>query len=387
MARRATYLDGIWNEGEPFLLIDSGDMLGRRTIVEREQSRFLCEVVSEFGYDAIGLGEKDLNYGVAFLREMIDEYGLPYTSANVFDGGSGDPLLPRYLIVERGGVRFGVVSVLSPEFKIISMAARDDDIRVDDPRTVLRELIPEMRAAGAQTVILLSHLGDVDTESILREVAGVDICLVGHTHRFYNSPRVFERTILLAGSFEGRVIGRLKADVDNQGLVQSFEVDVTSLNDEIADDPALLQRVQQLKQRLEDVRLSARGRFKPTLGSQDEQFLNENECRKCHQEIWEKLRGSGHSRALASLAVKGQSQNPECLVCHTTGYLYFNGYDERPPRSRLANVQCEACHGYGTLHERDGDWGRQARESCASCHDQENSPDFDFATYWEKISH
>jgi len=361
--------------------------MGKRTMVEREQTRFLCAVSGELGYDAIGLGEKDLNYGLGFLREMIDAYGLPYTSANAFDGESGDSLLPRYLLVEKGGVMFGVASVISPDFKIISMSARDDAIRIDDPVATMRELIPEMRKAGAQTVLLLSHLGDTATESLLREVAGIDICLVGHTTRFYNSPRVFEKTILLAGSFEGRVIGRLKADIDGSGVVQSFEVAVTSLDDKIADDPALVERTQNLKQHLEEVRLSARGRFQPTLGSEDEKFLTENECRKCHEEIWDKLRSSDHSRAMAGLSIKGQSQNPECLVCHTTGYLYKNGYDSMVPYSRLANVQCEACHGYGTLHARDGEWGEKARNSCTTCHDQENSPEFDYATYWEKISH
>ena len=38
-------------------------------------------------------------------------------------------------------------------------------------------------------------------------------------------------------------------------------------------------------------------------------------------------------------------------------------------------------------HARDGRWRAQAKDSCTTCHDEENSPNFDYATYWEKIKH
>ncbi|NTV04484.1 hypothetical protein HGA89_06210, partial [bacterium] len=141
------------------------------------------------------------------------------------------------------------------------------------------------------------------------------------------------------------------------------------------------------KQKLELARLAARGPYQPVQGSADEKFLTERECRKCHQATWELLRTTPHAAALGTLARKGQSDSPECLVCHTTGYVFIGGYDDRPPGNQLANVQCEACHGYGTEHSRDGKWAARARASCVTCHDQQNSPNFDYETYWEKIKH
>ncbi len=388
MARRAAYLDDVWNEGRAMLMLDGGNLFGRRTAVDREQTRFLCEVTGEFGYDAIAFGEREMNYGLPFLREMIETYDLPFTSANVFDERTGETILPRYLLVERGGVSFGIISVIDPGYRLMSMEAQDEPLRVDDPVATLRELIPEVRRAGAETIILLSHMGDPGTESLLRQVRGVDLCLVGHTHRYYNAPRIFEKVVLLAGSFEGRVIGRLDGSFGpGGGAPAALELEIVSLGEEIGDDPVMLQRVEQAKARLDEVRLAQRGRFQPTKGSAEEQFLSERECRKCHTDVWQKLRESPHQNAMGSLVAKGQGSNPECLVCHTTGYLYRNGYDDRPPYNRLGNVQCEACHGYGSEHDRDGDWARAARESCTECHDQKNSPEFDFATYWERIRH
>ena len=379
-------MDEIWNTGKPVLLLDGGDMFGQRTRVEREQTRFLCEVHSEFGYDAIGLGEKDLNYGIDFLREMIDTYSLPFTSANVRDA-SGEFILPEYLMIERAGFTIGVCSVLDPQQRILTMSAKEEVYDVADPVATLRELLPRMREAGAQTVVVISHLGDQKTEQLLRDVTGVDVCLVGHSRRPFRSERLVDRTSLISSSFEGRYLGRMDVDLGNEGDLKAFDVTILELGEEIADDPVMLERVNKFKDHLEEFRLVARGPYQPTKGSEKESYLTERECRKCHTDIWETLRESPHQSAFTTLARKGQAQSPECLVCHTTGYLYKNGYDDRPPRNRLTNVQCEACHGYGTEHDRSGDWLTQARESCVDCHDQENSPEFDYDTYWAKIAH
>jgi 2',3'-cyclic-nucleotide 2'-phosphodiesterase (5'-nucleotidase family) len=368
-------------------MIDSGDMFGRRTIEERHQTRFLCEVSGEFGLDAIGLGELDLGYGLEFLREMMDTYSLPFTSANVRMADTGELVLPKYLMVEKGGIKFGICSVIDPSQKINSMSAKTEEYLLDDPLTILRDLIPEMRKTGAQTIILLSHLGDKKSETLLHDLAGVDVCLVGHTRRPYRSERVVGQAAFIASSYESRQVGVMECDLDKNGQIQAFNVTITDLDSKQADDPVMLDRIDGFKQELEELRMAARGEYQQTLGSDEETFLIDTECRKCHQDIWEKLQYSGHRSALSTLARKGQHESPECLVCHTTGYLYKGGYDTQPPASALRNVQCEACHGYGSQHERGTGWAAKARTSCTACHDADNSPDFDYDTYWAKIAH
>jgi hypothetical protein len=377
----------VLNEKKPVLLIDGGGLFGQRSRTDREQTRFLCQVTGEFGYDAIGLGTEDLNYGLAFLREMIDTHRLPFLSANVRELESGALLLPPYKLVERGGMRFGICAVTDPNEKIVTMGAgKSEEYRVDDPVATLNELVPRLRRE-ADTVILLSHLNDLKTEDLLREVSGIDIALVGHTHRSEAGQRVVGKTVVLAAGFEGRVVGRADALIDRQGVVQAFSLAMTPMDAKVADDQVMLERIAKFKEEQEQRRMALRGAHQPTKGSADEQFLTQYECRKCHLETYQKLETSSHNRAMASLTRQGMTEEPECLVCHTTGYLFINGYDTQAPRNRLTNVQCEACHGYGTEHRRDGRWAAEARSTCVVCHDQKNSPKFDFATYWEKIRH
>jgi hypothetical protein len=146
-------------------------------------------------------------------------------------------------------------------------------------------------------------------------------------------------------------------------------------------------KVDAFLQELVEFKEAKRAAYPRTLGSAKESFLGERSCMSCHEDAWQAYISSGHRSAFATIRNKGQSSEPECISCHTTGYSYVNGYSEEAPYNKLINVQCEACHGYGTAHARDGKWVAQAKDSCVMCHDKANSPEFDYATYWKKIKH
>ncbi len=223
---------------------------------------------------------------------------------------------------------------------------------------------------------------------MIKEVKGIDMAVIGHTYRNLTSERLVDDTILLASAYEGRYIGR--ADLflqDTDGKVMAVEVKTTALDDNVPDDEQMKERVDAFKKSLEEFKEAKRASFPRTYGSDKENYLGDRSCMTCHQAAWDVFSKSAHARAFATLRRQGESDEPECLSCHTTGYQYQNGYADAAPYNRLTNVQCEACHGYGTEHERDKGWAQQAKDSCVTCHDQKNSPDFDYASYWAKIKH
>jgi len=78
-------------------------------------------------------------------------------------------------------------------------------------------------------------------------------------------------------------------------------------------------------------------------------YLGADKCKMCHSKqhvTWMKM---GHSKAMASLSAEEQKK-PECVKCHVTGYGKTGGYESMEKTPNLANVQCEACHGAGSLH-------------------------------------
>ena len=395
LAPRATYFDRVWEERPELLTLDAGDLFGRRTDGERQQTVFLCEQTASFGYDAIGLGEQDLNHGLEFLRKMMDDYQLPFTNANVRDASTGDLILPDAIIVERGGVRFGIVSVLDPKMPLDAQNGQAPAFRVDDPVSTLREIVPALRES-CDSIILLSHLGDAGTDDVLRQVPGIDVAVVGHTYTSYKTERIVADTVVLAAAYEGRFIGRadLQLDVEN-GKVMAVEIRITSLDAQIGDDPDMAAEIAAFKERVSRLRAEERARWPRDQGSDQESFLGSRACRACHEEIYDSWAHTTHAQAFDTLRSAGMASEPQCLSCHTTGYRYLGGYDADGASRRLSAVQCEACHGYGSEHSRRGEWLAEARDTCVECHDDAKRPcaevpgdrEFQFLGSWEKIKH
>ena len=80
-------------------------------------------------------------------------------------------------------------------------------------------------------------------------------------------------------------------------------------------------------------------------GDPEPVYVGQAKCRMCHRnehKIWSE---SAHAGALDPLEPEDR-QNAECLVCPTTGYG-----ERAAPGADLTGVQCEACHGPGSLYK------------------------------------
>ncbi len=121
-----------------------------------------------------------------------------------------------------------------------------------------------------------------------------------------------------------------------------------------------------------------------------EGFAGDQACRECHLEICEQLDKSGHMRAFATLVATNDEFDPECVRCHVVGFDHVGGYLSPTKTPTLVNVACEACHGPSEAHvqsQAKTPGGKVSPEFCVRCHDPDNSPKFDFKTYWPKIQH
>jgi hypothetical protein len=141
-------------------------------------------------------------------------------------------------------------------------------------------------------------------------------------------------------------------------------------------------------------------------------FAGSQKCAECHQKEFDIWRNSPHADATETLtkAKPPRQFDPECVSCHVTGwnpqeyFPYTTGFDSLNTTPDLAGNGCENCHGPAAAHVaaelNDGDEtlreklrlsiadGKKAIvESCIQCHDQDNSPHFEFDDYWPKIKH
>ncbi len=79
-------------------------------------------------------------------------------------------------------------------------------------------------------------------------------------------------------------------------------------------------------------------------------YVGNTKCRLCHRKFFLGRKRDPHDHAMKSLEKSGYDNNPKCLPCHATGYGVPNGFVSRKETPKLANVQCEGCHGPGNRH-------------------------------------
>ncbi len=123
-------------------------------------------------------------------------------------------------------------------------------------------------------------------------------------------------------------------------------------------------------------------------------YVGSESCRSCHAAEFDVWQATRHGRATQSLADAGKAGDAACLRCHTTGFGSPGGFPRdgaAAGHADLARVGCEACHGPGGDHVKEG----AARigtilalgdkcdscvilQICGSCHDEANDPGFEF---------
>lgn len=112
-------------------------------------------------------------------------------------------------------------------------------------------------------------------------------------------------------------------------------------------------------------------------------YMGSSHCKSCHKveyETWEK---TNHFSATKRLEIDHQERNPDCLICHSTGFGK-GGYPDT--KIDFTGVGCEVCHGPGKKHPSSKMKIEKSVEFCLACHTKRDSPYFNEG-YLMLISH
>ena len=130
-------------------------------------------------------GHWEFTYGTDRVKEVIDKDfkgRIDFVAQNVKTADFGDPVFAPYTLREMGGVRCAIIGQAFPYTPIANPRyfVADWSFGIQDEH--LQKMVDEVRAKGAQVVVLLSHNGmDVDLK-MASKVRGIDAIFGGHTH-------------------------------------------------------------------------------------------------------------------------------------------------------------------------------------------------------------
>jgi hypothetical protein len=256
-----------------------------------------------------------------------------------------------------------------------------------DPFQLAASLVPVVRKQ-ADVVVLMSEMSPSDTDRLIQTVPGIDVALYGQRPSYEETAKKTGTTIVNQTGTRGQYAGRLTLIIDPDGKITDFGSQNVGLDKAIPEDEAMTKAVTDATNKATQIRTDSRqqrqSEFETKLSG--DRFLGMDTCKRCHQKQYDQWAASPHALAFASLdkPVTGKPRTPQCTGCHVTGMGDPSGYkadpkpDQAQGRPDLVNVQCESCHGKGTLHDRSGNHGQVAKATCLACHTQEWSPNFDY---------
>jgi 2',3'-cyclic-nucleotide 2'-phosphodiesterase (5'-nucleotidase family) len=370
------------------------------------KTNFMPEMVDDtnvggmvaMGYVASTISAEDLKKGVNYVKERAESNGLALVSANVYDEETGEHAVAPYIIVKRAGVKLGITGVLRSNSETIKGNPNNGSpsLKVADPAESLRGLLPRLREE-ADFVVLLSSMGLDPAKDLVGEVEGIDFLVVGN-HRSY-SGEAYEvgTTVFLQPGQRGQQMSDYRLKFDENGNYSGYTGKSIVLGEKMPSDASIALLLKEHKLDIEAARKKQTAeRLDAAAKEQKEQRAQEYEetclgvdasCKRCHSQEYDQWLTTAHGKAFQTLERDHQSLNPACLKCHTTCYLDLPDDGSVAVQGFLRGVQCEACHGVGAEHARDGSYGAVSVATCLPCHDERNSPDFDFATYLSQVTH
>ncbi|MEL7099947.1 MAG: 5'-nucleotidase C-terminal domain-containing protein [Pseudomonadota bacterium] len=197
LARLATHVAQVQAEG-PCVLLDNGDLLQGTVLggLAAERDNPVPEMIAAMGYDALGLGNHDVDFGIDAWARFARAVQIPIVCSNFELPGTHPHTIITREIANRGPLHLGVVAALPPQTIQWNAQHLGHLPAPRDPATSVAAAVRAVRAGGADLVVVLGHTGlaadGPDTAenfgTALAQIPGVDALILGHTHRRLPGP-------------------------------------------------------------------------------------------------------------------------------------------------------------------------------------------------------
>ena len=386
LARRARVVSEVRRQtGRDVVLLDNGGLVPQGGRQQEIKHALTLLAMDEMGYDAVGVGMKDLGIGLSTLEAQAEGWGFGVLSSNLRRTNGGYPFERQRLIPLESGRTVGVFALMGRLFAD-EVARVAQGLEVADPIETAGEVVGKLRA-DSDVIVLLSHAPIEETREIVRAVKGIDLAVTGYLmdKPLEEAERIGE-TLIVGTGLDGKWVVRVDLDLDEGGNVTGKGYEPIHLSGDFEEDEMMLEMLDDYRLQVAEERLIERVPRAPMGGLK---YVGSHACLRCHRPQFRKWETVPHATALVSLEENGFDQDPECVVCHVVGLEDEGGFRSAAQTPDLASVGCEACHGAGGRHMANvlAPYKRPDEQTCRTCHDPDNSPTFNFDEYYPKIKH
>ena len=233
----ATVINAIRADRPDAILLDGGDTWHGSYTCLKTEGQDMVNVMNALKPDAMTF-HWEFTLGSERVNEIVQ--GLPFAALgqNIFDSEWDEPaeLFKPYKMFERGGTKIAVIGQAFPYMPIANPGWMFPEYSFGIRDENMAAMVEEVRAAGAECVVVLSHNGfDVD-KKMASVVPGIDVILSGHTHDALPEPVLIGETIIIASGSNGKFVSRVDLDI-RDGRMMGYKTKLIPLfSDVIAPD-------------------------------------------------------------------------------------------------------------------------------------------------------
>ena len=194
---------------ENVLLLDSGDAVSAGNVGVRPGGEPILTLMSETGYDAMTLGNREFHIADSLLRLKINKAEFPVLCANLRwrdDQGETLPTVPSFETILPNGLRVGVFGLTVPMVTPRMTARLVSAFVFDDPVRAAQAQIARLRPT-VDALIALTHIGLREDERLAAACPELVLIIGGHSHHKLHQPKVVGGVPIVQTGWFGHFLG------------------------------------------------------------------------------------------------------------------------------------------------------------------------------------
>lgn len=197
LAQISTIVNKVRDKEDHVVLVDEGDFIQDNSseLFQDMPDHPGFQAMNQMKYDAFVLGNHEFDYGMPKLDKLMQQMDFPVLAGNLYQTGEDESHYPGTTIVERGGVKLGIIGLTTPmvyEFKEDTDIF--DDYEFKDTAETTRACIDALKGK-VDAIVGIFHMG-VENENdhpftgvtdIANEFPEFDVIFAGHMHALENT--------------------------------------------------------------------------------------------------------------------------------------------------------------------------------------------------------
>ncbi|MEO0812604.1 MAG: bifunctional UDP-sugar hydrolase/5'-nucleotidase, partial [Myxococcota bacterium] len=242
------YVDAIRQTSPyPVMLLDAGDIYQGTLVSNHSWGRALIDIYNAMGFDAAVLGNHEFDFGdgerkdkdvLGVVRDRVAQAEFPFLTANVYVKETGTaidwPNTRTSVLIDKGPLKVGLIGGSTTATPETTKAQNVVSLRFPDPAPIIIEESKKLRAAGADLIVFVAHMGagctdlsdphdlsscklDSEMFDVLKRLpkGTIDIAAGGHTHQYVG--HWFNGVATVEAGARARSLARVDACLADEG--------------------------------------------------------------------------------------------------------------------------------------------------------------------------